>query len=87
MAKEVRWSTIYFIFFATILLATPSAAQTSDQVLGAIKAIAGSWQSVIQKQTLILAPCEIGTWHRTPDCHQTAIRSRLRRQKDPDSVR
>jgi hypothetical protein len=63
VAREVRWSRIYFIFFATILLATPSAAQTSDQVLGAIKAIAASWQTVIQKQTLILAPCEIGTWH------------------------
>lgn len=63
MAKKVRWSTMYFVFFVSILLATPSAAQTNDQLLGAIKAIAGSWQSLIQKQTLILAPCEIGTWH------------------------
>jgi hypothetical protein len=62
VAKEVHWSTIYFILFASILLATPSDAQTNDQVLGAMKGIAGSWQTVIQKQTLILKPCEIGSW-------------------------
>lgn len=64
-AKAVRWSTIYLIFFASILLATPSAAQTNDQVVGAIKAIAGSWQTTIQKQTLILNRCPgelSGTW-------------------------
>jgi hypothetical protein len=61
VAKEVRRS-IYFIFLPAIFLATPSAAQTNDQLVGAFKAIAGSWQTLIQKQTPILKPCANGKW-------------------------